>query len=1164
MKTFTLPLFSAVLLPLLAAGSVVDNFNRIDSASQGGSSGLPPWWTWHLAGEPAPSIRFTRDAAEGNAAMELTMPKAKGTLFAGRLCSIPSSCNALSLWVKREKGTPNCFAVFESDPRRTPAGIKRFGTRLPVPEGARWSRIILPLSAFRNLNRNSPEDTFDPAEIGTISFHSFHNPAPFTLKVDLLEFITTGSAPETAALPDAGTNLLPGDTDFETGTGSWIVLRSDDDGVPLRITDRDGATGSSSLSIAPTVGPFCSDCSNILRKGVPYTLSFSVKSARPDQLSCLVVNSRWNTLAFRLFPTTPQWQRVQLAIPPQPADAVCNIIFAQHPRKSEIRLDAIQLETGEQATPFRRKAAAAVNAVTGEPGEIVPADPEKPLKLELRVANFSIPADRQPLSLRGEIRHSAGTEPIRFFEQFRLAPGETLRRELLLSAAARPGYYPLELTLRDAKGTLITTEETPFAVVGPVSATAVADSFFGIHPGYMPVTALRRIGAKWIRFGIEWQHAEPRPGKFNSGVITNRRNYAALGMAELCTLANPPAWAKKNGAQPENPAVTAEFLARVLRGTRDTVACYELDNEPDLKQNTSPAAYAAWLQAVHPLLRDAGKKLLFGESGGGSEFAEQIFRRASGSFDIYGPHPYTSPRYLGPVAGSAIGPEEGDLDGRLKTALDRIRRHGNRQELWIGELGWGIDRETRFDSIYARKHAEFLARACLIARNQPAVKRLIWFTALGVLEAKRYEYGLWTNRNGIRPRPAAAAYATLARLLDGATPRKPVCDSEIKVFVYQRPDGRNLFALWDTSDDTTDPVSFPVRPGEAEIHSMTGFRFDTGATDQPVTVKITGSPLYLLPAGLSASALSLRIEQAIAGRRPLRIATATPDSRTLRLTLHNNLTGPLSGTIEPDLAGESLRPQPFAMEAGGSATLEFPLASPLAPDGTPVRFFVRSTTGQTAEIRRRLPGFTAVPRFRGGNFLDNGLKGNPMFLLNRRDQVLPADPAVGWNSPKDLSASASIAWDDRFFYFECTVTDPVFCQPFSGREIWKGDAIQLAFDSDCDAIPGGYDQNDSEFGFALTPGGPLAWRWHARAGKSAGAPVSLPLRILRKNGKVIYRAAIPWEELSDSAPRPGRLFGFNFIAGSNNGFGRNYWIGIAPGIVEGKKPELFPKFMLER
>lgn len=96
----------------------------------------------------------------------------------------------------------------------------------------------------------------------------------------------------------------------------------------------------------------------------------------------------------------------------------------------------------------------------------------------------------------------------------------------------------------------------------------------------------------------------------------------------------------------------------MLRGTRDTVACYELDNEPDLKQNTSPAAYAAWLQAVHPLLRDAGKKLLFGESGGGSEFAEQIFRRASGSFDIYGPHPYTSPRYLGPVAGSAIGPEE--------------------------------------------------------------------------------------------------------------------------------------------------------------------------------------------------------------------------------------------------------------------------------------------------------------------------------------------------------------------------------------------------------------------------------------------------------------------------------------------------------------------------
>ena len=137
-----------------------------------------------------------------------------------------------------------------------------------------------------------------------------------------------------------------------------------------------------------------------------------------------------------------------------------------------------------------------------------------------------------------------------------------------------------------------------------------------------------------------------------------------------------------------------------------------------------------------------------------------------------------------------------------------------------------------------------------------------------------------------------------------------------------------LFALWDTSDDTTDPVSFPVRPGEAEIHSMTGFRLDTGATNQPVTVKITGSPLYLLPAGLSASALSLRIEAGdCRDGRPLRIATATPDSRTLRLTLHNNLTGPLSGTIEPDLAGESLRPQPFAMEAEAAQRWSFP--SPL-------------------------------------------------------------------------------------------------------------------------------------------------------------------------------------------------------------------------------------------
>lgn len=57
--------------------------------------------------------------------------------------------------------------------------------------------------------------------------------------------------------------------------------------------------------------------------------------------------------------------------------------------------------------------------------------------------------------------------------------------------------------------------------------------------------------------------------------------------------------------------------------------------------------------------------------------------------------------------------------------------------------------------------------------------------------------------------------------------------------------------------------------------------------------------------------------------------------------------------------------------------------------------------------------------------------------------MLPADPAVGWNSPQDLSAMASIAREEQYFYFDCTVVDPVFCQPFLERIYGKVIAFNL-------------------------------------------------------------------------------------------------------------------------
>jgi hypothetical protein len=42
--------------------------------------------------------------------------------------------------------------------------------------------------------------------------------------------------------------------------------------------------------------------------------------------------------------------------------------------------------------------------------------------------------------------------------------------------------------------------------------------------------------------------------------------------------------------------------------------------------------------------------------------------------------------------------------------------------------------------------------------------------------------------------------------------------------------------------------------------------------------------------------------------------------------------------------------------------------------------------------------------------------------------------------------------------------------------------------------------------------------------------------------------------------RPGQVVGLDFIANDNDGQGRSYWMGLTPGIGEGKTPEAYRRF----
>ncbi|MFM7730327.1 MAG: hypothetical protein ACKO6L_04755 [Flavobacteriales bacterium] len=90
----------------------------------------------------------------------------------------------------------------------------------------------------------------------------------------------------------------------------------------------------------------------------------------------------------------------------------------------------------------------------------------------------------------------------------------------------------------------------------------------------------------------------------------------------------------------------------------------------------------------------------------------------------------------------------------------------------------------------------------------------------------------------------------------------------------------------------------------------------------------------------------------------------------------------------------------------------------------------------------------------------------------------------------------------------------------SGKDIWNGDAVEIAFSSD-DAIskkrPFFY-ETDRHFGIQLRCDAPSIWDW------SSSRALNGSIRIWKADGKVMFETLIPWSELKSSPWQSGKTY----------------------------------------
>ena len=286
----------------------------------------------------------------------------------------------------------------------------------------------------------------------------------------------------------------------------------------------------------------------------------------------------------------------------------------------------------------------------------------------------------------------------------------------------------------------------------------------------------------------------------------------------------------------------------------------------------------------------------------------------------------------------------------------------------------------------------------------------------------------------------------------------------------------------------------------------------------------------------------------------------------VKLDLHNHASSKvLSGRIIPQFqtsADGKIAEKIIRILPGQQESLLFPAASISDGELRRIDFNVMLDDGYEKRLSKEIL-FIAATKAKTDVTIDGKIgdwKNVPGFFMNHPSQL---QDITGWKGPEDISGTGLIQWDEDYFYLCLVTSDDDYVQNYNGDEIWKGDSIQFGLDFNRENKSVTKDRH--EFGFALSNGKIISWRWFSAFGKKTGEFRNRKIVIGHAVKRMIYELAIPWSEIlpEKRKPEPGEIFGFSLIINDtdNDGRGRG-WIRLSEGIGRTKDPNLYADCVL--
>jgi polysaccharide biosynthesis protein PslG len=305
----------------------------------------------------------------------------------------------------------------------------------------------------------------------------------------------------------------------------------------------------------------------------------------------------------------------------------------------------------------------------------------------------------------------------------------------------------------------------------------------------------RRLGARMIRADLGWATLqEDSAAEFSPWYLAQVDTLVQAANARriklLITVSDSPCWASaapadlRQGCQgawwtrgvqhypPRDPRTYAHALAFLVRRYGDSVAAWEVWNEPNLRFYYAAAHPARSYVRLERAAYGAAKRVdphafivAGATSGADPHFVDQLFSAGLGNrFDALSIHPYTdgapptspgTPRW---IANSFV------------RGIPAVRRtevaSGHRQPIWVTEMGWSTcsarhRTESWLNCVSDRRQALYLKAAIGLAKSWRYVRALLVYELSdegrhGSVAAN--EYGLLLADGS--PKPAATVLRT--------------------------------------------------------------------------------------------------------------------------------------------------------------------------------------------------------------------------------------------------------------------------------------------------------------------------------------------------------------------------------------------------------------------